>query len=209
MRRSALKSLFAVLALLVGTAGRADEPGRFDYYVLALSWSPQYCASEARPGDMQCARPFAFVVHGLWPQHERGWPRDCGRGEYLADALIEKALRFMPSKPLVIHEWRKHGVCSGLSAADYFATTERAYRSIKIPAAYQQPTQPLTRKVSQLEGDFLAANRGLKSSGIAVQCSSRYLREVQVCLDKSLQPRACGADVRDRCQGDFVLRPTR
>lgn len=196
-------------ALLAMLAARADEPGRFDYYVLALSWSPQYCASEARPGDPQCARPYAFVVHGLWPQHERGWPENCGRGEYLADSLIERALTFMPSKSLVIHEWRKHGVCAGLSARDYFATTERAYRSIQIPSAYVQPVTALTRSTAALERDFLLANPALRSSGIAVQCSSRYLREIQICLDKSLKPRTCGSDVRDRCKGDFVLRPTR
>lgn len=200
---------FGVCAVWLATVSRADEAGQFDYYVLALSWSPQYCASEARPGDPQCARPYAFVVHGLWPQHERGWPENCGRGEYLADSLIDKALAFMPSKSLVIHEWRKHGVCTGLSARDYFATTERAYRGINIPLVYVQPATALTRSTAALERDFLLANPALRGNGIAVQCSSRYLREVQICLDKSLKPRACGSDVRDRCKGDFVLRPTR
>ncbi len=204
-----MRTLLLFAALCIGNVASADTPGRFDYYVLSLSWSPQYCASEARAGDLQCSRPYAFVVHGLWPQHERGWPRDCGRGAYLSDSLIADVLRFMPSKSLVIHEWKKHGVCSGLAARDYFATTERAYQSIHIPAAYRVPQQALTRTVPQLEGDFLAANPALKSEGIAVQCSSRYLREVQVCLTRDLQPRACGADVGDRCKGEFVLRPSR
>lgn len=209
-RRHLLAAALGLGALSSAMAdGRADAPGRFDYYVLALSWSPQYCASAARPGEIQCQRPYAFVVHGLWPQHERGWPEYCGRGEYLADSLIEKALRYMPSKPLVIHQWRKHGVCSGLPAEQFFASTERAYRSIQIPAAYRQPATALTRNTKSLERDFLQANPALQPSGLAVQCSSRYLREIQFCLDKSLEPRACGSDVRDRCQGDFVLRPVR
>lgn len=206
--RRLLRTLGLLMALAASTL-QADEPGRFDYYLLSLSWSPEYCASEARPGDPQCARPYAFVVHGLWPQHERGWPQDCGQGEYLAEALIDQALAFMPSRSLVIHEWRKHGVCSGLSAQDYFATTERAYRSIRIPADYVRPATPLTRNTAGLERDFLLANPALRSSGIAVQCSRRYLREIQICLGKDLKPRACGSDVRDRCKGDFVLRPTR
>ena len=59
---------------------RQNEPGKFDYYVLALSWSPSYCqaAQERAPNrapDQQCSgRPFSFVVHGLWPQYERGFP---------------------------------------------------------------------------------------------------------------------------------------
>lgn len=204
-----MRTLLLFAALCIGNAASADVPGRFDYYVLSLSWSPHYCASEARVGDLQCARPYAFVVHGLWPQHERGWPRDCGRGSYLSDSLIADTLRFMPSKPLVIHEWKKHGVCSGLGAHGYFATTERAYKGIRIPAAYQLPQQALTRTVQQLEQDFLSANPALRSEGIAVQCSSRYLREVQFCLTRDLQPRTCGPDVADRCKGEFVLRPSR
>lgn len=203
--------ILAALLLGWGLTGAAiaDRAGEFDYYLLSLSWSPEYCASEARPGDPQCKRPYAFVVHGLWPQHERGWPRDCGRGEYLDDALIERMLPIMPSKALVIHEWRKHGVCSGLTARDYFATTERAYQSIRIPPGYQAPQSAMTRSVQALERDFLAANPGLGGDGIAVQCSSRHLREVQICLTRDLKPRACGPDVRDRCRGDFVLRPSR
>ncbi|MES2682043.1 MAG: ribonuclease T2 [Pseudomonadota bacterium] len=209
MSRLLARSVLLALSMLAVGSARADEPGRFDYYLLSLSWSPQYCASEARPNDPQCARPYAFVVHGLWPQHERGWPSDCGRGEYLSDSLIADALRFMPSKSLVIHEWRKHGVCSGLGARQYFETAERAYRSITIPAAYSAPGVALTRTVQALERDLLKANPALRSDGIAVQCSGRYLREVQICLSRDLKPRACGSDVRDRCKGDFVLRPSR
>src|SRR5262245_33662096 len=76
-----------VLALLaaavMGSAALAQrgEPGAFDYYVLALSWSPTYCADGGEErNDPQCTlgqkgRPYAFVLHGLWPQYERGWPQ--------------------------------------------------------------------------------------------------------------------------------------
>ena len=62
---------------LTGAAAKGPVPGQFDYYVLALSWSPSYCAGEAGQNDQQqCApgRRFAFVVHGLWPQYNKGWP---------------------------------------------------------------------------------------------------------------------------------------
>ena len=58
---------------------RAGEQraGDFDYYVLALSWSPTHCievGDERR--DPQCdrgrnGRPYAFVLHGLWPVRAR------------------------------------------------------------------------------------------------------------------------------------------
>ena len=61
---------------------RQHQPGQFDFYVLALSWSPSFCQASAERGREaaeQCgtARPYSFVVHGLWPQYERGFPRAC------------------------------------------------------------------------------------------------------------------------------------
>lgn len=190
-------------------AALADTAGRFDYYVLSLSWSPQYCVSEARSGDTQCTRPYAFVAHGLWPQNERGWPKDCGRGEYLSESLIASALRFMPSRSLVIHEWRAHGVCSGLAASDYFAAAEQAYRSIHIPAHYRELSQPLRTTVARIEADFLMENPKLRPEMISTQCSGRYLRELRICLTRGLEPRTCGIDLRDRCGKDVLLRPSR
>ena len=188
---------------------RADVPGRFDYYVLALSWSPQYCAGQSSRSDPQCARPYGFVVHGLWPQHERGWPENCGKGEWLSESLIARMLAIMPSRKLVLHEWRKHGVCSGLGAEAYFAATEKAYRSIRIPARYQAPRDWLRLAPKEIEADFRAANPPLRPEGLALECSGNYFRELRICLDKSLAPRACGADLRDRCGSQTTLRPSR
>ncbi len=204
-----LRALLLGLALCGAGLAQADAPGRFDYYVLSLSWSPQYCASEARPGDPQCQRPYAFVLHGLWPQNERGWPRDCGRGEYLSESLIDRALNFMPSRSLIIHEWRQHGVCSGLSAEDYFARAEQAYRKVRIPARYSNLGQPLSTSVARIEADFLADNPALRPEMLSSQCSGRYFRELRVCLTRQLQPRACGTDLKDRCGSSVLLRPAR
>jgi len=206
MRR---RLLALVGLLLVSACIRADAPGRFDYYVLALSWSPQYCASSTAGSDPQCSRPFGFVVHGLWPQHERGWPQDCGKGEWLPESLIERMLPIMPSRKLVLHEWRKHGVCSGLGAEGYFSAVERAYRAVRIPERYRSPRDYLRVSTTQLEADFRAANPALRPDGIALECSGNYLKEIRLCLDKSLAPRACGSDVRDRCGAQTTLRPSR
>ena len=202
--------LIASVVGLLPFAARADQPGRFDYYVLALSWSPQYCAAEDQPqSNPQCTRPYGFVVHGLWPQHERGWPKNCGMGEYLGNGLIERMLPLMPSKQLVIHEWKKHGVCSGLKAQQYFSAVEQAAAAVKMPARYRRLPDYLTLSVRELERDFITANPQLKADGIAVQCGGRYLRELRICLNKDLSPRACASDVRDNCRGSVVLRPVR
>ena len=194
---------------------RADD-GRarrdFDYWVLSLSWSPQFCATSARDQDgPQCAgpRPYGFVVHGLWPQYERGYPSDCGRAAYLPEDLVRRLLPIMPSKPLILHEWRQHGSCSRLDAADYAARIEQAWNGVHVPPRYESPRRAVSETPAQLEDAFIQSNPGLRGDGIALQCSGRYLAEVRLCLDRELAPRACGRDLRDRCGSNLVLRPLR
>ena len=215
MPRLIRRSLAVLLALLLtpSLAPARDEArgtaGVFDYYVLSLSWSPEYCAAARRDDELQCARPYAFVAHGLWPQNERGWPADCATRERVPNATIDRLLPIMPSRGLIIHEWRKHGSCSGLGADGYFAALERAYRAIRIPERYQRLPETLSVASSDLRRELLAANPAVKASGLVLQCSGRYLQELRFCLDRSYGSRACGADLRDRCGDRVVLRPVR
>lgn len=198
-----------LLLLLFARFSAADVPGNFDYYVLSLSWSPQYCA-QARGHEPQCARPYAFVVHGLWPQFERGYPRDCRANARVEEATIERMLPIMPSRRLVIHQWRAHGTCSGNSPQAYFANVERAYRSIRVPPAYTALEGYLAQDREQVRRAFSAANPNLQANAIRLQCAGRYLQEVRVCMTRDgLRPRACGTDMRDRCGAMVVLRPVR
>ncbi len=206
---SALRLMIAfAAALLVPSVPADDMPGHFDYYVLSLSWSPEYCAKSGA-GDPQCARPYAFVAHGLWPQHERGWPSDCPSKERVSDATIERLLPLMPSRRLIIHEWRKHGTCSGLKADAYFGQIERAYRAINIPARYQRLKKALNVSVAELRRDLLAVNPSWSNDALVVQCAGRHLREARICLDRDLAPRSCGIDLGDRCGERVLLRPVR
>jgi ribonuclease T2 len=197
----------ALLTLLCSGRAVADEPGRFDYWVLSLSWSPEYC--QANIGDEQCRKQYGFVVHGLWPQYERGYPSRCGKRERVAKELTVRMLPLMPSEQLIQHEWDTHGTCSGLSQDDYFALVERARRKIEIPSEYQKPDDYISTSVDALERTFIRSNREFDADDIAVQCRGRYLREVRMCFDTDLQPRSCGRDVDDRCRDQIVLRPSR
>jgi ribonuclease T2 len=141
MRRRASFVLAIAFLLLVVPHGRTQNtPGQFDFYVLALSWSPSYCETAGGRGDEQCnGRPFAFVVHGLWPQHEHGYPQDCvAPAPRVDDGLIRSMLDVMPGRGLVIHEWRRHGTCSGLAAADYFALARRAWQRVTVPPIFRR-----------------------------------------------------------------------
>jgi len=196
--------------------GGAPEAGRFDFYVMSLSWSPGFCATAAGRNDaLQCGpeRHFAFVLHGLWPQYEKGgWPQDCST-ETAGGNLIHGMLGIMPSPELVAHEWEKHGTCSGLSPKDYFEEATEAFRSVKIPPQYMAPRQQIAVSPDRLRRDFAAANPKIPEQGLVVLCSrnGRYLQEVRTCLTLDLEARPCNAEVlRDACEsGQIVMRPLR
>jgi ribonuclease T2 len=185
-------------------AQKTGKPGVFDYYLLTLSWSPQFCTT--KPSDPQCdgTRHFGFVVHGMWPQYQNNtWPQDCSQDPGLKDP--SSMLDIMPSTSLISHEWSKHGTCSGLDAQGYFALTRQAFQSIKIPEAYQLPTKTLTVKLADLKKAFEAANPALGQSNFSVGCSGVQLSQVQICLDKQLHPVACRA--KDKCKRDPIAMP--
>lgn len=214
----------AALLLLAIPANEAEarkykksKAGIFDYYSLVLSWSPTFCDSEAgRRARQQCGknRSYAFVVHGLWPQHEKGWPQYCRvkKGEfYIPRKVIDNMTDIMPSKRLVIHQWKKHGTCSGLSNKDYFSITRQLYNRIKIPARYQRPNSYITTTPKRLEADFIKANEGLDASMISVHCGRRKrLKELRICFSKDLKLRPCGSNENRECRSrTLVLPPVR
>jgi ribonuclease T2 len=187
---------------------RRDVAGRFDYYLLSLSWSPTYCADAGDRDPAQCGRDrrFAFVVHGLWPQNERGWPASCTSTQPLdvPGPLKRSMLDIMPSARLVEHEWDDHGVCSGLTPPAFFGLTRRVYERVVIPSAYRAPGRVLMVTGAEVETAFMNANRDLRRDMIAVQCDRTRLKEVRICATKTGAFRSCGADVRDRCGPDRV-----
>ena len=210
----ALASLLLGLCLAVSSvACRAEAPpakaaATFDYWILALSWSPEYCASAKSDGEQQCERAYQFVVHGLWPQYEIGYPRNCKQVDRVPAKLVERMLPLMPSERLIDHEWRKHGACTSLDVKEYFLQTERARRRIVIPEAYTAPAKPITTNVAEIERNFMKANPGLTAEGIALSCKSRWLSEVRICLNQEFAFRECGRDVGDRCRGTVSIRPS-
>lgn len=184
----------------------------FDYYVLSLSWSPEHCATSDRPDNQQCGvqRRYGFIVHGLWPQNQHGYPHDCAGDPRLSQSIVESMRDIMPSDTLIHHEWAKHGLCSGLDASAYFQQVRNARTRIVIPASFSPDSVRVNSSEEAIRKDFLAANPSLGRDTLALQCDSQYLAEVRICMDKSLQPRQCGNDVRSFCRGERVIvRPVR
>lgn len=192
------------------------QAGSFDYYVMSLSWSPQFCYNRAAPAnDPQCGdgKQFGFIAHGLWPQLERGFPQFCGGASQPESSLVQKMLRIMPSPKLIQHEWEKHGTCSGLTADSYFQKLETMFAGLKIPEAYRAPKAEVQTSVKELRQALITSNPGLAGDQFAVLCQDgNYLQEIRICYTKESTLRRCGfgGGLKDNCQGlKLLLRPVR
>lgn len=185
----------------------------FDFYLLALSWSPSYCAAEGeRANQQQCdsERPYGFIVHGLWPQFRKGYPEFCEKKPPRVDRKIETSMRdIMPSAGLIRHQWKKHGTCTGLSQTHYFETTRAARDTISIPANLQNTSTYKRISPAQVKSAFLEANPQMKSDGIWVTCDRQRLREVRVCMTLDLEYRSCPKLAGRGCKLDKVAVPPR
>jgi ribonuclease T2 len=189
----------------------AGTPGDFAYYLLSLSWSPAFCLSS--PGAAECNGPrrYGFIVHGLWPQYEQGWPEHCDVHVSVPDDVVQSIADLMPARGLVYHEWSAHGTCSGLEPAAFFALVRRARAGISIPQELSSPMQVAEQPPAAIVSAFLRANPRLPAQSVVVTCTgqgSPRLREVHICLDRDLMPRACSADaLRGACKASQVIVP--
>lgn len=208
MRLPLLAGLLALLAAMgAASAQDRDQPGRFDFYVLALSWSPTYCA-ETKSKAQQCSggKSHGFVVHGLWPQYVRGYPDFCAaRAPYVPDATVDGVFDIMPSKGLILHEWRKHGTCTGLSPEAYFDLVRKARARIAIPEVFAAPTRAFSMTSAEIEDAFRGANPGLGADMVAVDCGGGRFREVRVCLTKDLTFTSCAEVDQRACSAKRTL----
>jgi len=209
-----LKTLPALLLAAAPAFAEGESAGDFDYYLLSLGWSANWCAltGDSRD-DPQCdaGLGLTWTVHGLWPQDEQGWPsycrtpaRDPSKAETAAMADI------MGGAGLAWYQWKKHGRCSGLDPQDYFALMRRAYDSVTLPPVFQRLTQEVELPASVVEDAFLEVNPTLTRDQITVTCDDGMIQEVRLCLTKDLKPRRCGADVIRDCRlKDAVMEPVR
>jgi ribonuclease T2 len=164
----------------------------FDYFLLSLSWSPSWCAATGDADAEQCApeRDLGFVLHGLWPQFEDGWPEYCDSRERDPSRRETAAMAdVMGSGGLAWHTWKKHGRCAEVDAATYFAQSRLAFGLVRAPDL------DVRMPAEAIEAAFLRANPGIAAQDLIVTCRDGRLNEVRLCLTRDLEPRACGADV--------------
>ncbi len=213
--KQAAAALVITALCCFSTGGPADaqqRPGAFDFYVLALSWSPTWCQSaEAADRSPQCrtGARHRFIVHGLWPQNERGYPEFCGgqRPERVPAELADEVRDIMPDRQLVFHAWRKHGTCTGLSPGEYLETTRSAFQQVAVPESFLAARQERTLSASAAEAAFIDANLGLDADEIAVACGDGFFEEVRICMTRDLRFRPCAEVDRSGCRQPRLRLP--
>jgi ribonuclease T2 len=194
-----------------------ETMSNFDYFVLALSWSPDYCATSGGDDPQQCSlgKQLGFVLHGLWPQNNKGYPANCSAEKMPQGVKIQFAGLF-PNDALFDHEWEKHGTCTGLTPARFLALSQQIKNSVAIPAVYRAPATPFRTTTQQMRIEFTQANPDIPSAAIETNCSGsgRYFKELYICFSRAGSPITCGAEVHNEalrsCQAaDFTVRNAR
>lgn len=204
MLRTMKPSVFvAVFALLLSLGGckstqqtgatnqrAAVQTGSgFDYYLLNLSWSPEFCHSH--PNAAECASHSTFVLHGLWPQNNDGsYPENCSNAPGPRDPSTFADI--YADTGLLEHEWRTHGTCSGLSPDAFFSTARSAWRSVVIPRKLAALSRQTSMSPNEIMDLFMVDNPRIPRESLAVSCGNNYLTAVEICLDKTLRPIQCG-----------------
>ncbi|WP_240789534.1 ribonuclease T2 [Pseudooceanicola onchidii] len=216
MPRHLAALLCLVLATLTAPPVRAEgeRPGDYDYLLLSLSWSPTWCAltGDARQSP-QCDgdKDFGWVLHGLWPQYEDGYPSYCPTSKRPPSrAMTAQMADIMGAPGVAWHQWKKHGSCTGLEAAQYYALMRLAYDKITRPEVLRSLGKDVRLPATVIEEAFLEANPGLRREEITITCKQGRIQEARICLDTQLKPRRCGDDViRDCRMQDALLEAVR
>ena len=245
MMKRLLLSLGLAFSLLftAGTVLYAQQAGQFDYYVLALSWQPAFCASHPDKKECVSETPESFdsknmALHGLWPSVEgdnRHAYAYCGVSKKIKEqdqqnqwcpmpfpaiqqSTFEKLGEVMPGTQSCLqnHEWYKHGVCSGIGADDYFATSTRLVKSMTESNLSKFVAANIGKNVQLKDIQAAAAQDfGDMSSNIRFMCENGMLAEVRLYLDKTL-PVSGGikSDMlvppdtfeKNTCSGNFKIK---
>ena len=209
-----MRILLIWMLMALPSWGEGEKAGEFDYYVLSLSWSPNWCAYEgdARDSDQCDARhDHGWIMHGLWPQFHRGFPSYCRTSERAPSrGMTADMADIMGTSGLAWHQWNKHGVCSGLSASAYYALSREAYASVVRPPVFRKLDREVKLPAAVVEEAFLKANPEMEPDGITITCRDGFIQEARICLSRDLNPVPCGQDVVRDCRAqDAKFTPVR
>ncbi len=204
----------AFISLNSPAVAEGERAGAFDYYVVSLSWSPNWCLREGDARNSpQCdaGTGHGWILHGLWPQFHRGFPSFCQTANRPPSRRMTSEMAdIMGTSGLAWHQWKKHGTCTGLSAEDYYALSREAYARIVRPNVFRRLQRKVKLPASVVEEAFLKANPDLEADSVTITCRADLIHEARICLSKNLNPVPCGQDVVHDCRmKDAVFAPLR
>ena len=217
MRFSSAVLLVCLLAPGIGEARKKKKAATaqdFSYYLLTLSYAPDFCDQpEGRKDPRECGagRHVGFVVHGLWPQGEdsRG-PQNCSPARPVSQAILQATLKYIPTESLIQHEWATHGTCSGLSATEYFAALRKARDSVHLPPELDQPSRKLQLTPAEIEAKIATANPNFPKEAIRTSCyRDEELQEIRICLNTGSLAAACGPSAGECRAGKVTILPVK
>lgn len=186
----------------------------FDYFILALAWEPNYCATSDSPDPQSCSpgMKLGFILHGLWPTNYVDYPSYCSN-ETISNELISEFPGLFPTDFLYHHEWEKHGTCTGLDPEGYFLLSQELKGTITIPEVFISPEEPFRMDEPRLIDMFVDVNPAYDKESFTVFCTDdgQYLGDVYVCISKDGKPTECASGVLEftgeSCgQPDFLVR---
>ncbi|HEY4899936.1 MAG TPA: ribonuclease T2 [Terriglobales bacterium] len=193
-----------------GSSSSSSSSANFDYYLLTLSWAPEFCATNsAGRNSAECdpKKHMGLVVHGLWPQYDNGkWPESCSTTPPVASATVDHMMPIMPGQSLIQHEWAKHGTCSGLSTQDYFAAIEKLYTGLQVPDNFKKPSHSVQTNASSIEKEFATANNA-PAGAFRVSCPQNEFSAVEICLSKDLKYQECPSTLKECHAPKIKVRP--
>ena len=202
----------AIAASTAPEGSSPQQPQSYDFVILALSWSPSFCASSARRGDSpQCQNPAnrGFVLHGLWPQATDGARLRCpaNKGQF-SKALFERASEIFPDLGLAQSQWQRHGQCFGFAPDAYIEKAAAARGKVIIPEQFRSVKDPVSLPPENIRKSFVSANSGLSPDAFSVSCRKSELVEVLVCLKSDLSGFASCPQVTKRsCRAATIQVP--
>ncbi len=209
-----MRTLFAGLAaafisLVPQAHAEGERAGDFDYYVLSLSWSPNWCLREGDArGSPQCdtGTGHGWIMHGLWPQFHRGYPSFCKTSKRPPSRRMTREMAdVMGTGGLAWHQWKKHGTCTDLTAQDYYALSRAAYARVNRPEIFRKLSRTVELPASVVEEAFLQANPNMEPDGVTITCRGDQIQEARICLSRTLDPVPCGQDVVRDCKMQKAL----
>lgn len=191
------------IILMPAQAANATKAGQ---RVLMIEMTPALCGLQPTRARMrQCLEGYSLTVSGL----DMGYGERCGRGSEprLTPLQLKVVNRVMPDTTVRSQVWQRYGVCSPLSASNYFRQITNYAGALKLPAELNTGNSYTVSK-SRFVSQMTRLNSGMTPASIDLICQAgsrrqMTLTDIHVCYEGS-GFGTCHSVV-DNCGSKFVI----